>query len=517
MEVANRPTLSLEEIKLWESFTDSELLEQFKLCSREISKKAKSPKYTVFPENTPYSLEHYPKHVEFLDKTNTARMLLFQGANRVGKTWFACYCTYIWMTGKYPQRWKGRRWDRAVSVWAAALSHQQTMATLQIPLLGDPFRDLPGFFTADELHHVGKKGKPAGSVLTFSCKHYELNADGEYEHDGTYSSLVFKSDNEGREEFQGSRVDIIIKDEESALDILQECDRRVTSTNAMEDEPHGLVAVFSTPLLGYTQSMRHFLESSHEKVTYVRASIYDAPHIPQSEIKYAEEVIRPRSEAEFQMRCLAIPQMGVGSCFPVARPFWCKPIDPNILTGWLRYANGLDTGFNQTAAVFGAYDDTTDTVYIYGEKIFNKVTTGEKAYALARISRAPYVADTSIQYTDENTAVQYNELYYEAGLDIFFPNKKNKGKVYEDLYSRMTDGRIVIDPKCKGLIAAIELAHRDENGRIVKHNEDHPLDALQYLMDRMLQVALPGEEVEEATGQFIRDRQTEHNTGRWLT
>jgi CRISPR/Cas system-associated endonuclease/helicase Cas3 len=57
-------------------------------------------------------------------------------ANRAGKTIASTYETAYHLTGRYPENWKGKRWDKPIIAMAAGESWEQVAKTLQNKLLG---------------------------------------------------------------------------------------------------------------------------------------------------------------------------------------------------------------------------------------------------------------------------------------------------------------------------------------------------------------------------------------------
>jgi phage terminase large subunit-like protein len=80
---------------------------------------------------------------------------------------------------------------------------------------------------------------------------------------GGTSLLGFKSYDQGRRSFQGTRKDLVWLDEEPPQDVYTECVLRVTDTEA-GTEPGMIIGTF-TPLEGMTEVVMSFLENDYAK------------------------------------------------------------------------------------------------------------------------------------------------------------------------------------------------------------------------------------------------------------
>src|ERR1700744_4932602 len=80
-----------------------------------------------FPETGPLRRELYPKHLEFFRAGLEHRERLMLAANRVGKTeGIGGYESALHLTGRYPDWWEGRRFDRPIQAWVAGASNETT-------------------------------------------------------------------------------------------------------------------------------------------------------------------------------------------------------------------------------------------------------------------------------------------------------------------------------------------------------------------------------------------------------
>ena len=152
----------------------------------------------------------------------------------------------------YPQGWPGRRFTRPISAWVGGKSGRDTRDIVQAALLGDPERsDMLGTGMIPQVDVVeGSMTRIAGvpnAIDTVLIKHAS----------GGISRLGFKSFDQGRERWQGTKKDVIWLDEEPPLGVYMEAKTRTNAAN-------GIVLVTFTPLLGMSEVVRLFIHEERE-------------------------------------------------------------------------------------------------------------------------------------------------------------------------------------------------------------------------------------------------------------
>lgn len=189
----------------------------------------------------------YAKQLEFHALGATKRERLLLAANRFGKTLCGAAEAAYHLTGRYPPWWVGKRFPRAVRMWAAGVTSESTRDVVQEKLIGPPAREEEwgtGLIPHSALGDRSMARGIADLIDTISVKHVA----------GAWSSLQFKSYSSGREKWQGAALEVIWLDEECAMDIYTEA---LTRTN----ETGGIVYMTFTPLLGASDVVLRFLES----------------------------------------------------------------------------------------------------------------------------------------------------------------------------------------------------------------------------------------------------------------
>lgn len=188
----------------------------------------------------------YEKQREFHESGQTAKERLLMAGNQLGKTYCGAAEMAMHLTGRYPDWWKGRRWDRPIRAWAASVTSEVTRDNVQRNILGDP-RDRTAWGEAlipkDALGRVTMKSGVPDAADGLLVKHVS----------GGQSSLGFKSYDQGRQKFQGETLDVVWLDEEPSMDIYMEA---LTRTNATD----GMLYMTFTPLLGMSDVVHMYLE-----------------------------------------------------------------------------------------------------------------------------------------------------------------------------------------------------------------------------------------------------------------
>ena len=187
----------------------------------------------------------YARQREFHAAGREHRERLLMSANQVGKTFCGAAEAAFHLTGRYPDWWQGRRWDRPVRGWVASKTAEVTRDTVQRVLIGEP-KDRSawgtGLIPGDDILGWQVRSAVGDAIDSVLVRHA----------DGRRSTLGFKSYDQGREKWQGETLDFVWFDEEPPLDIYTE---GLTRTNATG----GLVWMTFTPLLGMSEVVLMFM------------------------------------------------------------------------------------------------------------------------------------------------------------------------------------------------------------------------------------------------------------------
>lgn len=422
---------------------------------------------SLFPDTGPLRRELYPKHMEFFEGGPNNRVRLMLCANRVGKTVAGGFELVCHLTGNYPHWWTGRRFNRPVSCLAAGETGKLVRDSLQFKLLGPPNDIGTGLIPFDLIHERRAKAGTADAVDTVSVKYKT----------GGYSTVAFQSFDQGREAFQATERDVVMLDEEAPLNIFTECVTRTMTTG-------GIVMMTFTPLKGMTETVLFMQELAKTgKCMIVQATWDDAPHLSE---KDKEDMLSLYPIHQRDARTKGIPQLGSGVIYPVPESeFVCAPFE--IPPFW-RQAYALDVGWNKSAALWGAIDDQSDTIYFFSEHYRGQAEPSVHADAIkSRGESLKGVIDPAARGRAQKDGEQLFQIYTDLGLHLSLADNGVESGIYK-VYQRLSSGRIKIFSTCQNLLSELRLYRRDEDGKVVKEN-DHLCDTLRYWIASAMAIA----------------------------
>lgn len=424
----------------------------------------------------------YQKQIDFHKAGSQYRERLFRAGNQLGKTWSSAYEIAYHLTGRYPDWWEGKVWDRATTGWALGQSIMSTRDTMQRLLMGRPEEWGTGTIPNDTIIDVKRASGVADAIDCVFVRHIS----------GGISRLYFKSAEQGREKLQGETLDFAALDEEPPLDIYTEV---LTRTNATR----GIVWITFTPLLGMSEVVSRFLLEENPDRADINMTIDDVGHYSEEQ---KAQIIASYPAHEREARAKGVPIMGSGLIFPVEEStITCEPFQiPDL---WPIVA-GIDFGWDhKTAIVWLAWDRDNDIVYLFDSIAMREQTP--KQIAPDIIQRGHWVPcawpHDGLQH-DKGSGIQLAEQYRQAGVNMLhemaqFPETgdENGYKVsrtsveagVSEMLQRMQSGRWKVFNNQLEWLQERQLYHR-KAGKIVKERDD-VLSASRYAM-MMLRYAI---------------------------
>lgn len=448
--------------------------------------------YGFYPEQGPLRRELYPKHAEFFQGGLKARVRLALAANRIGKTegmgGFELTCH---LTGIYPDWWTGRRFNRAILAWVAGDTGKTVRDILQFKLLG-PYGEFgTGLIPEAQIGKHSTKSGVAEAVEMIRIKHVS----------GMWSTLHFKSYDQGRDSFQGTEIDVIWLDEEPPMPIYTECVTR-TMTN------DGMVILTFTPLEGMSDVVMAFLNPDGGEppgpITY--ATWDDVPHLSQQAKDELWKLIPPYQR---DARSKGIPQLGSGAIYPVPESdITCEPFA--IPDFWPR-VYGLDVGWNRTAAVWGARNPESGVIYLYSEHYQGSAEPATHAQGIR--SRGSYihgVVDPASRGRSQIDGRQLLGMYGDQGLILEPANNSVEAGIYM-VWQAFVSGQLKVFNNLSNLLREFRLYRRDDKGKVEK-KDDHLMDAMRYLMvsgREIMRTKMDGQPVYHESPQYMDPTRTE--------
>lgn len=240
-----------------------DLRELVRLLEEEERRKARNHIWSLYPDTGPLRRELYPRHMEFFKAGGRHAPMLgcppdcdgsphqergFIAANRIGKSkGGGGYETTLHLIGVYPDWWPSFRFTDPITAWACGEDTKAVRDSIQKIMLGEHGQHGTGLIPGDTIKRTTARGGVPDAIDTVF-----INRPA-----GGISTLTFKSYDQGRESYQGAKVEVVWFDEEPPLPIYTEGLTRTMST--VPGEPNGIVMSTFTPLKGISDVVKTFL------------------------------------------------------------------------------------------------------------------------------------------------------------------------------------------------------------------------------------------------------------------
>jgi len=435
-------------------------------CLEVIANDQKYNKFqNFFPDEGELRRELYHKHTSFFTAGKTFQERGFIAGNRVGKTEAGNYETVCHATGLYPDWWDGWKMNRPGLIWVGGDTATTCRDIIQKKLLGE-INDLgSGMLPKDSILDYKTRRNVPDAIEIVRVKHIS----------GGVSTIVFKTYEQGRATWQGTEVDFIWMDEECPQDVYGEAMIRLMTTK-------GRIITTFTPLSGLTDVVLSFLDNSQETEAKFPKHVTictwdDVPHLSQED---KEKMLASTPPQLRDARSKGVPTVGEGLIYPLDPKNYT--IDDFQLPNHFQRIYGMDVGWNNTAAAWGAWDRDNDIIYLYSE---HKQGQAEPVIHVKAIkSRGEWIPgqiDPAARGRSQVDGESLYLLYRKEGLKIYPANNSVEAGIFK-VWERLSTGRLKIFKSCTMLLREISLYHRDEKGKVSKKN-DHLLDCLRYLIN----------------------------------
>lgn len=208
----------------------------------------------------------------------------------------------------------------------------------------------------------------------------------------------------------------------------------------------------------------------------VEATWEDVPHLTDAD---KGEIIASTPPYLRDARSKGLPSMGAGAIYPIElTEVTTAPIE--IPAYWPRgYA--LDVGWKKTAALWGAWDRSSDILYGYTEHYRGQAEPSIHATAIkARGEWIPGVIDPAARGRSQHDGEQLMAQYQALGLVLNLAKTDIESGLFA-VWERLSTGRLKLFNTLLNTQAEYRLYRRDEKGQIVKQF-DHLMDCLRYLV-----------------------------------
>jgi len=230
----------------------------------------------------------------------------------------------------------------------------------------------------------------------------------------------------------------------------------------------------------------------------------DVPHLSQ---KQQDELLDAFPLHEREARAKGVPMLGSGRIYPVDEKQLI--VDPIPIPSYWPRAYGFDVGWKTTAAIWGAWDRDSDTVYLTSEHYMGQQPPQVHADAIRKrgewITGAIDPASAGASQKDGSTLI---DEYRQLGLGLVEADNTVEAGIMA-CYRRMSSGRLKVFSTLGNWLREYRIYRRDENGKVVKEN-DHAMDATRYLIMTGMQFATtPPQDEDDDPWQHNRGRSTE--------
>lgn len=432
------------------SLTSSEKLELLQL----LEEKERRKKQNLLAIYKPYS-----KQKEFHAAGNGYRERLFMAGNQLGKTLAGAAEAAMHLTGKYPDWWEGKRYDKPIVAIAGSESYELTRDGVQRLLVGPPMTEEEwgtGYIPKADIISSTRRSGVSGALDSITVRHVS----------GGTSTLLFKAYEQGRGKWQANTVNYIWFDEEPPEDVYFE---GITRTNATQ----GLIAVTFTPLKGMSSVVaRYILEHSPDR-SVITMTIEDAEHYTPEE---RQKIIDSYPAHEREARTKGVPSLGSGRIFPVAEEL-ITVVPFEVPKHWVQIC-GIDFGWDHpTAGARLAWDRDADVIYVTTVYRQREATPIVHAGALKPWGAWlpwswPHDGNNDMA-AGPNLASQYRA----QGLNLLperatFEDGSNSVEAgLMEMLDRMITGRFKVFSTCGEWFEEFRLYHR-KDGKVVKERDD---------------------------------------------
>lgn len=391
--------------------------------------------------------------------------------NQLGKTLSAGAEFAMHLTGRYPDWWEGKVFDKPITSWASGITGESTRDNPQRILLGQLGQQGTGMIPKGCIKEITNKRGTPNAVDTVLVR---WGGGGDVQ---AKESLVgFKSNDQGREKWQGPTLDLIWFDEEHDEDVYTE---GLTRTNVAM----GPIMFTFTPLKGMTNVVKRYLIDKVPGTHITNMTIFDVDHYTEEQ---RSAIILSYPAHERDARSKGTPTMGSGRVFPVEEEYIKCDAFP-IPDHWPQLG-GIDFGWDHpTAGVRIAWDRDTDTIY---------VTAATRAREHTPLMFAPLVKPWGewIKWAWPHDGLQHDKgsgeeiagQYRDQGMKMLperatFPDGGNGLEAgVSEMLDRMQTGTLKVFGHLNDWFEEFRLYHR-KDGLIVKLNDDL-LSATRYAM-----------------------------------
>jgi phage terminase large subunit-like protein len=446
-------------------------LELVQLLAEQERRKKDSKYLTVFHS-------FYDWQLEFVAATAKFHECCLCAANQIGKTYLGTDIDAMHLLGEYPDDWEGHRFDFAPMCWGLGYSMEKTRDLLQKALFGEIInQEFTGGLVPKNkiLSYQSASGTP-NAARTVRVKHKH----------GT-SIMQFWSYTQGQHAIMGDVVDWVHVDEEPKDQTIRP--QLLTRTINGDNRKGGRIIYTFTPENGRTELVLKFMDDPSPSQFFMKKGWSDAPHMTAEK---CERLLAQFPAHQRDMRSKGEPMLGHGRIYDIAEEFITCDILRDIPKHWY-VINGMDFGWDHPQAHVRLYIDRDADVVYLAKAWKGRQVSANDAYGIVKEWGPAPVAwphDGLQHEKGRDDAVQQKQHYAKAGFKMLADHacwpevngEKGGNSVEQGIYEiaeRMRLGKFKVFNGSVDFLNEFRQYHRDENGKIVKTNDDI-LDAVRY-------------------------------------
>ncbi|MDW8347317.1 MAG: terminase family protein [Bacteroidia bacterium] len=304
------------------------------------------------------------------------------------------------------------------------------------------------------------------------------------------SEIHFSGTEQGRaEKLRGSNADLCIVDEAG---FCFDLDYIVTSVLfPLTTLTKGKIILASTPSKSADHAFIRMMYEAEAEGRFLKKTIYDNPMLTQDDINRIAEELGGKDSVVFRREFLVEP---ITSEQDAVIPEFDELIEldtvkeynkPPYYVGYVAMDIG---GKDLTAILFGYYDFANARIIIEDELAFKAGTLSDDIAKYIKEKEEKLFKDAVkvLRYSDNNNIIFINDLAIKHQLYFNVTAKDDKEAALNDVRMRIKSRKIIINPRCKNLIAhlknAIWAKNKKDFARSAQFGHYDFIDALIYLV-----------------------------------
>jgi len=396
-----------------------------------------------------------------------------------GKSHCAAFEVACHATGIYPDWWEGYRYTEAIDMGVISPDTGQMLKTSQRKLMGPPDSFGTGFIPKELILELHERPQTNGCLDFALIKHAS----------GGTTRMYFMTTQQTLKSFMGFMWRLAWFDEEPPWEYFDETRFR------MLDKGGNILLSFYPPE-GQTELISFLEEMEKKNPEYYESWFLEWADNPTLDPETVEMMEKTTPDWLKESRKYGRTGAGEGRCFPYSRDIYvCDPFE--IERHWRQIA-GLDVGFGHyTAAVCVAFDDMSDTAYVYKEYFSKEQLPAVHASALRRWGDVEFCIDTSSNRRSPTDGKRLFQMYAEEGLKL--RDAETRGGTVESsialINTMLSERRLFIFATCPNLIRQMGGYRRvqDKQGKwSVLAKDNDIIDGFRYSMMWLNEARVPG-------------------------